>query len=225
MPKYTPPCVDENSTQYDACGNTVEGTTQLSSLEADRIESGLNRAYNDNFILVFDTPGILKNYETTAGQRSCGLITPDKVQFNITAANIPTVEVPAKKLPYSGHTFKVSSHSKADFIPLKVDFFIDKKWDNYWLLWKWLNILSDEEHGFFDQAPDLGRTPSKGIPAEYMTTMSMILLDSYKAPVIQFDYHNCFITGLDAVQLNYQQENEIPCGATFEYSRFDAMLI
>lgn len=225
MEKYRPPCMSDDNPNFDQCGNPIEPPFVQSNFQANLEESDLNRALADKFIFVFDLPCIMKNLETTGDQRQCGYINQEKVRINIRSANIPSVEVESKKLPYSGHTFKVSSHARTDYIPLNLNMFIDKLWDNYWLCWKWLDILCHHEQGFFDQNSTLTPTSSKGVPKEYMTTMSLIVLDGYNQPKAQFNYENCFITSLGAVQVDFQQTDELSCDVVFDYSRLSMELL
>jgi len=102
----------------------------------------LNKARKDKFILILDVPKVIKNSGVSNSSRSNTLVNLDKLQFSVVGTMVPRITVPAESVPQYGQTYRISSHSRPDYPPIKVGFKIDNNFDNYWVLWKWLATLN-----------------------------------------------------------------------------------
>ena len=103
-------------------------------------QSVLNKSRADKFLLVFDIPPILKEFNTKFKQDNTSIIS-DSVQFSIFGTAVPEITVPAVENRYAGNTLYVSSHSKNSYPPVSVKFNVDNEYKNYWVIYQWLNLL------------------------------------------------------------------------------------
>ena len=181
-----------------------------------------NKARSDKFLLVFDIPPIMKKYtQQIFGTRNNDTVIPDTVQFSIFGTIVPEINVPAIENRYAGNTLYVSSHSKNSYPPVNVKFTIDNEYNNYWVMYQWLNLLHDQKEGRYN---------AREIEIEkdfedYQTLITMYALDEYDNKRVKFTYTKAFPTGVDGIDYNYQEGNEIVSGFTFVYSQMHVELI
>jgi len=177
-------------------------------------QASLNKSLVDKFRLVFNIPpalqGINKKLATTNAQ-----IDLDTMQFSVHGSVIPEIEVPATEIRYAGSTLYNSSHSKNSYPPNNVTFDIDNGFKNYWVIWKWLNLLHDEAEGLFDQQ-DLAEDESY---LEYMTNISISSMDEFNEPVLTWTFTKAFPVTLGGINYNYRDESQIECNFSFAYSQ------
>jgi hypothetical protein len=118
---------------------------------------------------------------------------------------------------YAGSTLYVSSHSKDSYPPVNVKFVIDSMYDNWWVIYQWLNLLHDQKTGTYN---------ANNIPVDknfndYMTNMTIYGLDEYGKKRMKFTYIKAFPTSLDEIVFNQKADagKEIESGFTFLYSQ------
>lgn len=214
----------------------------------------LNKVRQDKFVLVIDTPKILKDWETKSA-RTKDLVNRDKMEFSIIAVNLPQHAVPAVGVPYRGQTPHVTSQTREEYPVSKVQFTIDNNFDNYWFLWKWLYIINHPREGgmdsYFaqfknvrnselDSLRDVANNQIKksSLPPvkykeikmvndyyAYQTTMTLYGLREYNEKIVKFDYYNSFITALGEINYDYRATEEIGCSFDFSYGQIDIDLI
>jgi hypothetical protein len=214
----------------------------------------LNKARQDKFILVLDTPKVLKEYETDSA-RTNALLNRDKMQFSVIGVNLPTHTIPAVGVPFRGQTTHVTSQSRDEYPNVKVSFKVDNNWDNYWFIWKWMYILNNPRESGMDKyfaefktlknntldavrnaasnqikKSDLKPITYKEIKmvhdyTDYQTIISLIGLREYNEKIIQFDYYNAFPVSLGEILYNYSETEEIACSFEFSYGQIDIKLI
>lgn len=182
-------------------------------------QAPLNKASKDKFRLVFDIPPALRGIDKKL-QRSNSHIDRDTVQFSVYGAIVPEIVVPATEIRYSGNTLYNSSHSKDSYPPNVVKFTVDNEFKNYWVLWKWLNLLHDEKAGIFD-ATDLRESDSY---LEYQTNISISALNEYNDPIITWVFTKAFPTILGGIEYNDRDPDEIESSFTFVYSQIHVEL-
>lgn len=185
-------------------------------------QSYLNKARKDQFLLVFDIPPILKKRQSQI-TRNNNTIIPDSLQFSVYGSLIPTLTVKAVETRYAGSTLYVSSHSRDSYPPVNVKFAVDNQYNNYWVIYQWLNLLHDEKTGVYNQRRDI----EDGNFNDYAVNMTIYGLDEYKNKKIKFTYTKAFPTGLDELTFNEQEtgEMELLSGFTFVYSQLHTELI
>jgi len=179
-------------------------------------QSILNKSRVDKFLLVFDVPPILKTFSKTINSEEDGRsVKPDAVQFAVFGSMVPEITVPAVENRYAGNTLYISSHSKNSYPPVNVKFTIDNEYNNYWVIYQWLNLLHDQQEGRYNA--DNIRIDSNF--NDYQTDMTIYGLDEYNNKRISFKYTKAFPTSINAIDYNYQESGEIVSGFTFVYSQ------
>lgn len=214
----------------------------------------LNKSRQDKFILVLDTPKILKEYETDS-TRANELLNRDKMQFSVIGVNLPAHNIPAVGVPFRGQTPHVTSQTREEYPIAKVAFTVDNNWDNYWFIWKWLYILNNPRNsgmdGYFAEFQNLrdrslDPTRNAGLNqiknsvlkpvtykeikmvhdyTDYQTIITLIALREYHEKIIKFDYFNAFPTSLGEIIYDYRETNEIACSFEFAFGQIDISLI
>jgi len=185
-------------------------------------QSYLNRAREDKFLLVFDVPPILKPI-VSRYQRDDNHINPDSVQFSIFGTMVPEITVKGVENRYSGSTLYISSFSKDSYPPLNVEFKVDSEYNNYWVIYSWLNLLHDQETGIYNQ----NNIPVDGNFNDYMTDITVYGLDEFGKKRIKFTYKKAFPTSINEIKYNQQNSEgtEITSGFTFLYSQLHTELV
>ena len=180
------------------------------------VQSPLNKTFQDKYYFIFNLPEALKNlkhkYNSINSQAG---ISKDAIKFSIIRAEIPEVTAKAEDIKYAGHTFPIATHVRDPYTPLSIEFKIDNQYANYATLYEWLNLILNEKEGYFD-AEHLATT--KYSPA-YQTTLSVVSIDEYNEPIIQWIFTHAFITNLGSIQLDYQNPEELTCKAQFVFSQ------
>jgi hypothetical protein len=143
---------------------------------------------------------------------------------------VPEIIIPAVPVSYSGQTYNVSSHTRPNYNPLVVNFIVDNEFQNYYTMWAWLNALNTADGSIyggtsFDQPTRRTAVIPQGNMNEYQTNLTVYGLNEYNQRVIEFTYFNAFITNLGGINYNYQDPSQINITATFQYSKFETLLI
>lgn len=180
------------------------------------VQSFLNKAREDKFILVFDIPPILKEIARKY-ERNDRTIIPDSVQFSVFGTTVPDITVKAVETRYAGSTLYITSHSKDSYPPVEVEFMVDSMYNNYYTIYKWLNLLHDQKTGVYNQE----NTPVDANFNDYMTTITVYGLDEYGKKRIAFKYIKAFPTTLKGITYTQQGDagQEIKSGFTFVFSQ------
>lgn len=183
-------------------------------------QSVLNKSRVDKFKLVFQLPNALKKINKQA-DRANSTIIQDSMQFSIFGTVVPAITVPALEIRYSGNTLYNSTHSKNSYPPVTVRFTIDNEYNNYWVIYKWLNLLHDEYTGTFD-ADNL---ITNDVFKDYQSDITVYGLDEFDNKRIQFTYTKAFPTDLGGIDYNYRASDEIESSFTFVYSQLHTDLL
>jgi len=187
-------------------------------------QSVLNRTGKDKFILVLNLPQVLKQQSITDD-----LINIDPLQISIFGTIVPPSVVPANEVRFSGQSYNVSSYTRPNYPPLTVNFIIDNKFRNYWILWKWLSILNDPTQSKYTgndrKLQTLRDRLQTGILTEYQTNFSVLGLNEYNQQTVEFIYYNGFITNLGGINYDYTDPDIIKSTAEFQFSQLDVKLL
>lgn len=175
-----------------------------------------NKSSKDKFLLVFNYPPAFKNWVTSFNINK-RLIVPDSIQFSVWGAVVPEVEVPAITLPYAGQNLKVSSHARPPYEENTISFTVDNRFKNYWTIWKWLDLLNDAKRSGYDQ--DRQGNHQNDYILNYSVNMSLIAMDEFNKPIMEFVYTMAFPTRLGGIQYNYKDEEEIASEFSYSYSQ------
>jgi hypothetical protein len=181
-------------------------------------QSILNRASKDKFALVLNLPTILKQKSNTDPR-----IKLDPLQMSVRGTVVPAIQVPANEVRFAGQSYNVSSHSRPNYQPLTVTFIVDNKFYNYWLLWKWLDVLNTARGSLYDGTKEKLKSrqynTEQGDLLEYQSNLSIISLNEYNQRSVEFLYYNAFITNLGAINYNYTDSEIIETTAEFQFSQ------
>jgi|10_taG_2_1085330.scaffolds.fasta_scaffold00440_12 hypothetical protein len=188
----------------------------------------LNKTRIDKFILSFNLPPILQEDKRDELNSTNDL--QDGMQFSVYGVVVPSMTVPEIATPYAGQTAKTSSFTRPAYDNVSVNFNIDNRFLNYYIIHKWLNVLNHEQTSIYDNDDYLinerGRVQGNGINAtdieykkEYTANMSLFGLDEYNVKIVQFTYTEAFPIALGGINYNYQDEVEIACTFDFAFSQ------
>lgn len=210
-------------------------------------QSILNKAHIDKFLLILDTPAVLKNYQSNSA-RSKTLLNLDKMEFSVIGVTLPPHKIPAVGVPFRGQTPHVTSQTRDEYPPVSVRFTIDNNFDNYWFIWKWMKLMNDPvESGMdsyfaeFTSIGDRRLDPLREIKnpkpvtykhlkmvhnyTDYQTIIHLVALREYNEKIVEFTYSNAFPVSLGEINYNYQDSQEIACSFEFAYGQVDMELI
>jgi len=187
-------------------------------------QSVLNRPGKDKFILVLNLPQVLRKQSLADD-----LINIDPLQISIFGTIVPDVAVSSNEVRFGGQSYNVSSYARPNYQPLTVNFVVDNKFKNYWILWKWLSILNDPKSSYYTGTDPKIETwkdrVESGIVTEYQTNFSVIGLNEYNQRSVEFVYYNTFITNIGGINYDYNDTELIKSTATFQFSQLDVNLL
>ena len=196
-------------------------------------QSQLNKSRLDKFLLVLNLPTSLKKIsDSYLGSRKNTGIIEDSLQFSVYGAIVPQVQVPEISQGYAGQFYKVSSNNRPAYENVTVNFTIDNEFNNYWLLYKWLDLLNDDNLSQFNgkdvittpNIPASQRNKNKSLtPTElYQTDITLYAKDEFDKNKVKFTYTKAFPVSLGIIDYNYRQTGEIE--TTFEFA-FSQLLV
>lgn len=196
-------------------------------------QSQFNKSRLDKFLMVINLPDPLKGINTTdLSVHTDNKINENSLQFSVYGAVIPNISVPGITEQYAGQSFKVSSHTRPPYDNVSVNFTVDSRFNNYWVLYKWLDLLNNDKQSVFD-SDDLSKTPaiatssrnkvkSSNPTTSYQADITLYAKDEYDKNVVKFVYTNAFPVNLGGINFNYRTEGEIE--TTFEFA-FSQLLV
>jgi len=183
-------------------------------------QSPFNKQRRDKFICVLTIPKILREDVKSIVRRNSS-INFDALQFSIFGAVAPPIEIPPVAVPFSGQTLKVTSYARPSFPHLKVNFTVDNQFNNYWVIYKWLQIFNDPKIGVFDP----NRPEQDSLANQYMTNISIFGLDEYNKRTARFDYLRAFPIALEGINYNDRDASEMECAFEFAYHQLEVSLL
>jgi hypothetical protein len=180
----------------------------------------LNKSRKDKFLFTLNLPNALKGKNSTT-QRNDTKLNLDSLQFSVYGTLVPKIEKPAVEIRYSGNTLYNTSHSINSYPPVTVSFTIDNRYNNYWTIYSWLNLMHDQVDGAYDKEELVKTKQFENYQADFVLTA----LDEFDKPVITFNYIKAFPTELGEIDLSYRNADEIQCTFTFVYSQLKLNLV
>jgi len=195
-------------------------------------QSQLNKNRLDKFLLVINLPPVMRNINNQSLRvRSNATVNENSVQFSVFGSVIPEISVPEVAAGYSGQTYKLSSHSRPPYNNITVNFTIDNRFNNYWAIYKWLDILNNEKESFYNSDDptippvEYTKLPVKLSPSQYQTDLTIFGKDEFDVNVIKFTYTKAFPVLLNGIDYNYREPGEIESSFSFAFSQFFAELL
>lgn len=185
----------------------------------------LNTSRNDKFLFVLDLPKALKNIADPVLETSYNA---DNIQFKTFGSPVPSIAVPSIKVSYGGQNYQASGISRPAYDPLKVNFLLDNGYQNYWILWNWLNLFNDSNTSSTDLTSVIGNFGGKYITnpmSDFTSNFTIYGLDEYNNKIISFYYESAFITNLSEISFSHQDPKEITCSASFAFNRLHVNLL
>jgi hypothetical protein len=188
-------------------------------------QSILNKNRKDKFLLVLNIPSVLKEInKIDQNDRESKYINFDSIQYSIYGAVVPGVTVPDIDTAFGGQVAKFTSYNRPAYNPITVNFTIDNGFNNWWVLWTWLDLINNSEIGKYN-SKNIPQTDLVRITNSYQTNITIFGLDEYNNKKIQFDYTNAFVTGLGEINYNYRDPDQIESSFTFAFSQFTPKLL
>ena len=184
----------------------------------------LNKSRKDKFVFVLTLPEAMKDMSYKMQEnRQDDRILPETLQFSVYGAVLPSVRVDAGHIRYSGQAVQFSSHSRPEYSNVNVNLTVDNRFNNYWVIWKWLDILNDDRDAIFhkDKRVSLGESMFK----EYQGSASMYALDEYNKQTVRFDYQGLVPVSLGQIDYNYRDADEIETTFEFSFSKLTPILL
>lgn len=179
-------------------------------------QSHTNVARKDRFQLILDIPCLLKPL-LKKENRFCHGGSLDRLQFSVWGYVVPEVTVPVQEYSYGGEVFNYSSNSRPSYGAVNVNFTVDNKFDNYFILWKWLELQKNNENPCVTSMPD------------YMTTITVLAYDEYPDlqgnPVAQWNFTNAFISTLGSIESTSRDGSELESTFSFNFSQLEMKLL
>jgi len=196
-------------------------------------QSQFNKSRLDKFLLVFNLPPVLKDISKQyLGARENTVVIEDSLQFSVYGSVVPSIKVPEENLGYAGQSFKISKHSRPPYENVKVNFTIDNEFNNYWVIYKWLDLLNDEKTSQFNgkgilktanvSTKEKNQNKTSTSPDLYQTDITLYALDEFDKNKVKFVYTNAFPVDLGGINFNYRESGEIE--TTFEFA-FSQLLV
>lgn len=185
-------------------------------------QSQLNVSRSDKFILVMDVPAILKPI-LRKENRSCHGGNLDRLKMSIWGFVVPEIKVDVMDKPFQGQHLKFSNFSRPAFPASTVSFTVDNRFDNYFIIYKWIDIQNDDISSTYD-AKGLNIN-SRGSLHEYASIFTVYALDEYDKPVAQWDYIGAFPTSIKSIETSYRDPKELESTFSFEFSQVKMSLI
>lgn len=172
-------------------------------------QSVINSSRKDHFTLVFDLPCGLKE-DIARNDRLCRNNNLERLEYNVWGTVIPDISITNTEIPFGGQSFEFSSYGRPAYGAISCNFTVDNRYDNYYLLWKWINLQNDAKSGYHT-----------GHIKDYSTTISIFPLDENKRPVAEFIYSDAFVTSLGSITKSTRDASETESTFSFHFSQLD----
>lgn len=190
-------------------------------------QSILNKNRKDKFLLVLNIPDILKKQnKTNPGSRETEYLNQDSLQYSVYGTIIPKIAIPSVNAAFGAQVPKVTSYSRPAWDPVTVNFTVDNGFNNWWVLWYWLNVINNSTQSGYNAN---GLPPGPNVIANktttYQTNITVFGLDEYNNKKVQFNYLHAFITGLGEIAYNYRDPEQIESSFTFEFGQLEVELL
>lgn len=215
------PCpVKGDDPEFDQCGKRLRPPDPISRAEQIANYSELNKAYLDKFLLVLDLPPCLKvsgkpnSKVAQCNERVQEIVKADSILYTLVGVPSTSLKIDPVDLAYSGDTISVSSHNRQTD-PLSISYMIDSLYENYWVLWQWMEMMAATKIGFPGKNPagDIGY-----LLRDYSTTVTVYSLGEYKKPTAMWRYEGAFPTSVESIKYGYTSEEPITNTFTMSYS-------
>jgi len=160
-------------------------------------QSILNKNRKDKFLLVLTLPSILKDRnKIDANDRASEFFSLDSIQYSIYGTVVPAISIPDIDVSYGAQVSKVTSYARPAWTSVTVNFTVDNSYNNWWVLWYWLDLINNSTEGTFNYNNLIGTDSIAKKTTQYQSNITVYGLDEYNNKKIKFDYLHSFINGL-----------------------------
>lgn len=180
-------------------------------------QSPFNKQRKDKFLFVMSLPEALRDINKKI-TRSPSNILFDSITFSVFGVVVPRISINEVVSRYAGQTLHVSSESRPPYPNVTVSFTIDNYFNNYWVIYSWLDLINNQKYNQLDHR-DLTDSTTSDV---YKSTFTLYGLDEYDNKIIQFDFTKAFPTQLGEINYSYRDASQID--TSFEFS-FDQLLV
>ncbi len=190
------------------------------------VQAPLNKARKDKFILVVTIPNILKGLNVRTEKKDL-FINLDALQFSVYNITIPKVMVPEHNVHIYQQNYNITSYDRPAYPPVTINFAVDNEYKNYWVLWKWLQMLNEPLDATYAGDRVFPNGAPKTIPEQYnyQTDITAFALDEYNKMKAKFQFKYAFITSLGELVHNYRDPSETDCYFDFAFNQLDITLL
>ena len=202
------------------------------AIQAVPQQSILNKSRKDKFLLTLNLPDALKKINTlNQSDRATDSVYLDSLQYSVYGTVVPATVINSSDLPYAGQTLSLTTGKREKYQNITVSFTVDNSYNNWWVLWKWLDYINGSQSSTLD--PDnltqLPQTPSQYASLAnlqpYQTSVIVEGLDEYNNKKIRWIYSKAFITNLTGITYNYRDAEQLESSFTFSFSQLTSELL
>ena len=202
------------------------------AIQAVPQQSILNKSRKDKFLLTLNLPDALKKINTlNQSDRATDSVYLDSLQYSVYGTVVPATVINSADLPYAGQTLSLTTGKREKYQNITVSFTVDNSYNNWWVLWKWLDYINGSQSSTLD--PDnltqLPQTPSQYASLAnlqpYQTSVIVEGLDEYNNKKIRWTYSKAFITNLTGIMYNYRDAEQLESSFTFSFSQLTSELL
>ena len=174
--------------------------------------------------MVLNLPYILRKMAVTNSS-----ISIEPLQLSVMGTFVPQINVPSVNLPFQGQHLNVTTGSRTNHPPIDIAFTVDNRFYNYWIIWKWLDVMNTAITSIYGGTPDQFLTPQElinsGMNTEYQTTISIFAMDEFNNKIVEFLYYAAFPVSLSPLQLSYADNKLMDASCQFQFNQIDMKLI
>lgn len=184
------------------------------------LQSPLNVSSKDKFYLSMDLPLVLRKKAASDPKLSV-----NPILMTIHGTVVPDISVPEVDMRFQGQNLHLSTYARPSYPPLTVNYTIDNQYNNYYIFWRWLDIMNLAIEDYYGGSPDNSvDSLLKGDQFEYQTTITITALNEYNEPTIDFIYSKAFLSSLGGITYSYREGQTIMEGsATFHFSQLNVI--
>lgn len=191
------------------------------------LQAPLNKAKKDRFRLILTIPNILKRLNNR-NKREDAFLNLDTLQYSVYNINIPPTIIQSIPLRFDRQNYNVTSYNRTTYDPITVNFAVDNEFKNYWVLWKWMQLINDPQTSQYADTniyPEGKPVIEPEIYTEYQTNIDVFGLDEYENERIHFQFKYAFIQKLGELNYNYRESTESDCNFEFVFNQLEVHLI
>lgn len=192
---------------------------------SDTIQQAIyNKSKKDKFLFVLSLPEAMADIAYKMhSSRSDDTVLPDTLQFSVYGTVLPPITVDSGEIRYSGQAVKFSAHSRPAYPNITVNFTVDNRFNNYWVIWKWLDIMNDDRDAIFYSDRELESKDS--MFRKYQGAASLYTLDEYNKRTMRFDYFGVLPVSLGQIDYNYRDAEAVDTTFEFSFSKLTPTLL